>query len=373
MAEDNLYNSELEEAFESPLSPTDPIDAAEAAGLRYIMEGEPGYTRKRKGRGFIYLDPKGKQVTNPQLIARFKALVIPPAWSDVWICRRQNGHIQVTGRDVKGRKQYRYHADWNEIRSQTKFGRMSLFGQHLPAIRARVTADLRRTRLSHEKVTALVVRLLEQTLIRVGNQEYARQNQSYGLTTLLDDHITVNGSRVSLEFTGKRGKQFEIEMRNRSLAQLVKRCQDLPGQRLFQYLDENGECCQAISSGDVNTYLRETTGQDFTAKDFRTWGGTVLAAMALFQRGPAESERNADKQIVQVIKEVAAALNNTPTICRKYYIHPGILAAYRDGSLFTSMTQALHAGAAQEIEDPDQSQLTVEEQAVLQLIRQQEG
>jgi DNA topoisomerase I len=364
----NNRDLEFEDENENGITPADPVEAAQAAGLYYVMEGEPGYNRKRKGRGFIYLDPKGKQVTSPRLIQRFKDLVIPPAWSEVWICRRPNGHIQVTGRDTRGRKQYRYHTDWGETRSQTKFSRMAQFGKHLPAIRARVAQDLRRTRLSNEKVTALVVRLLEQTLIRVGNQEYARMNQSYGLTTLLDDHITITGSRVSIEFTGKRGKPMEIQMRDRRLAQLVKRCQDLPGQRLFQYLDENGQCCQTITSGDVNNYLREATGQDFSAKDFRTWGGTVLAAMELYQRGPAENEKKADKQIVQVIKDVAAALNNTPTICRKYYIHPAILDAYRDGSLFTTMAQCLQEGAAVEVENPDENKLTVEEQAVLKLL-----
>jgi DNA topoisomerase I len=358
-----------EEELESVLPSTNPAEAARAAGLYYVMEGEPGYTRKRQGRGFIYLDSSGKRVTNPRLIERFKALVIPPAWAEVWICRRPNGHIHVTGRDARGRKQYRYHLDWSAIRSQTKFSRMALFGQHLPTIRARVAADLRRPRLSHEKVTALVVRLLEQTLIRVGNQEYARHNQSYGLTTLLDDHIKVEGSRVILEFTGKRGKPFEIEMRSRQMSRLVKRCQDLPGQQLFQYLDEDGICCQALTSGDVNDYLRETTSEDFSAKDFRTWGGTLLAAMELYQRGPAHSEKHASRQIVQVVKDVASALNNTPTICRQYYIHPAVLHAYRDGSLFTVMTHAMQAAPPHQDPDPDSPDLSAEEQAVLELLQ----
>jgi DNA topoisomerase I len=349
---------------EDTLPPTDPVEAAEAAGLYYVMDGEPGYTRLIEGDGFVYLDLKRQPINNPKKLARLNALVIPPAWTDVWICSRANGHIQATGRDKKGRKQYRYHADWNAIRSLTKFGRLAAFGEALPAIRASVDADLRGAKLSHARVVALVVRLLERTLIRVGNQEYARQNNSYGLTTLLDDHITVEGSRMTIEFVGKRGKQFEVDVRDRRLSKLVKRCQELPGQNLFQYVDENGDCCQSITSGDVNTYLRQVTGQDFTAKDFRTWGGTTLAAMELYQRGPAETEKQAEKQIVQVVKIVAEALGNTPAICRGYYIHPVILDTYRDGSLFELMGTGF-----QQAHEPDETSLTIDEQAVLHLLR----
>jgi DNA topoisomerase I len=359
----------LEEPFDEEVAaelllPADPIEAAESAGLYYVMDGEPGFTRKKQGKHFIYNDPLGKPVTSPKQLARFKALVIPPAWSDVWICRRANGHIQATGRDSKGRKQYRYHPDWSEIRSLTKFGRILQFGEALPTIRTRVAQDLRSQHLRHRKVSALVVRLLDQTLIRIGNQEYARLNRSYGLTTLLDDHITVNGSRMKMTFVGKRGKQFDIDLFDRRLASLVKRCQDLPGQQLFQYLDENGQCCQAITSGDVNQYLRESSGQDFSAKDFRTWGGTVLAAIELYQLGPAENEKEADRQIVQVVKRVAEALGNTPTICRKYYIHPAVFEAYRDGTLFIEINRAL-----QKASDQGADGLTLDEQAVLHLLQ----
>lgn len=355
----------LDEAEEGSLLPADPVEAAEAAGLYYVMDGEPGFRREQQGESFVYLDSKGKPVTSPKQLARLKALVIPPAWSEVWICSRANGHIQATGRDKKGRKQYRYHEAWNSIRSQTKFSRMIAFGEALPEIRARVNADLRRQRLSHEKVVALVLRLMEITLIRVGNQEYARSNSSYGLTTLLDDHITVNGSRIAMEFVGKRGKHFEVDLRDRRLSALVKRCQDLPGQRLFQYVDENGACCQSVTSGDVNTYLRQTTGQEFSAKDFRTWGGTVHAAVALYQQGPAEDEKKAEKQIVQVVKQVAEVLGNTPAICRAYYIHPVVLDAYRDGSLFAILSHTLH-----QAQEPEETGLTVDEQAVLRLLRE---
>ena len=356
----------MEEIEEQYLDPSDPMEAAEAAGLYYVMNGESGFTRQKQEDVFIYLDSAGRQVTSPKQLERFKALVIPPAWTEVWICRRPNGHIQVTGRDAKGRKQYRYHPDWSQIRSRTKFNRIVQFGEALPAIRAQVDEDLRRQGLPHEKVTALVIRLLEQTLIRVGNQEYALQNNSYGLTTLLDDHVTIEGSRVMMEFTGKRGKAFEVDLQSRRLARLVKRCQELPGQRLFQYLDENGQCCQSLTSGDVNEYLRGVTGQDFSAKDFRTWGGTVTAAVELYQLGMPADEKAAEKHIVQVVKRVAETLGNTPTICRNYYIHPGILDAYRDGSLFKSMAEAL-----QQTEVSDDNGLTHIERATLSIFRNQ--
>ncbi len=348
---------------EEELLPSDPVEAAVAAGLYYVMDGEPGFTRKQEGRSFVYLDLKGRPITNPRHLARLKALVIPPAWTGVWICCRPNGHIQATGRDKKGRKQYRYHAEWNAMRSQTKFRRMAAFGEALPVIRAQVDADLRIPKLTHEKVVALVVRLLEKTLIRVGNQEYARQNASYGLTTLLDDHIRVDGSRLALNFIGKRGKHFEVDVHDRRLAKLVKRCQDLPGQRLFQYVDENGACCQSVTSGDVNDYLRQVTGLDFSAKDFRTWGGTVVAAVELYQLGPVEDEKQADRQIVQVVKTVSEALGNTPAVCRKYYIHPAVVEAYRNGSLFERMGAGL-----QQAHEAEEAGLTVAEQAVLRML-----
>lgn len=350
-----------EQEEEELYPPINPVEAAEAAGLHYVSDGEPGYTRKKRGKHFLYFDLKGKPITSAKTLERIKALVIPPAWEHVWISPKANGHIQATGRDKKGRKQYRYHPQWSEIRSLTKFGRLVEFGEALPKIRVQVDEDLRRTKLTHEKVTALVVRLLEQTMIRVGNAEYARKNNSYGLTTLLNDHITIEGSRVMMDFIGKKGKHYTIGFQDRRLANLVKRCQDLPGQQLFSYLDENGQCCQTVTSDDVNRYLRQITGEDFSAKDFRTWGGTLFAAIDLYQRGPAKDEKAADKQITQVIKEVSAALGNTPTVCRKYYVHPGVLDAYRDGRLF----ELLGSKLAKAPEDG----LAVEEQALLELLR----
>lgn len=322
------------------LPPTDPEKAALVAGLFYVEEGTPGFRRKRQGRGFTYLDPQGRRISDTQLRERFEALVIPPAWTEVWICPDPNGHIQVTGRDEKGRKQYIYHAEWDQLRNLTKFNRLILFGEALPLIRERVDQDLRARKLSHTKVLALVVSLLESTLIRIGNPEYARQNQSYGLTTMLNEHIDINGSRVTFQFRGKSGKEQEIDLYDRRLARAIQRIQELPGQHLFQFIDENGACCQTISSHDVNDYLRETTGQDFTAKEFRTWGGTVHALIVLSGYGPAENEKAAQKNIVQAVKEVATTLGNTPAVCRKYYIHPAILQAYQDGRLFTAVEQA---------------------------------
>lgn len=393
--DDETAEEEIEAGEE--LWTVDPVRAAEAAGLYYVMDGEPGFTRRQRGKNFVYLDERGRRVADPETLERIQKLVVPPAWTNVWICCWPTGHIQATGRDQKGRKQYRYHADWNALRSQTKFHRMVAFGEALPSIRARVAEDLRRPGLSRDKVTALVISLLERTMIRVGNQEYARQNQSYGLTTLLDNHIQVSGSTIRMAFVNKRGKPFDMDVRSRRLANLVKRVQDLPGQRLFQYLDEHGQCCQAISSNDVNQYLRDATGQDFTAKNFRTWCGTVLAAVELYALGPARLavvqedggedtppeqglpavERAAEKRIVQVVKTVAQALNNTPTIRRKYYIHPVVLDAYRDESLFEVMSRAFEAqsvpaGNGAEKAQPENA-LAVEEQAVLRLLKMREN
>lgn len=312
-------------------------EMAGESGLAYVEEGQPGFTRRRRGKGFAYYDPAGRLVTDAQLRERFERLVIPPAWTSVWICPDPFGHIQATGRDARGRKQYLYHPAWDELRSQAKFGRLPAFGQALPALRARLDLDLHRPRLDRARVVALVVSLMEETLIRVGNPEYERQNSSYGLTTLLDEHATVAGGRVLFAFVGKSGKPHAIELRDPRLARLVKRCQELPGQRLFQYLDENGQCCLAVTSGDVNDYLRAITGQDFSAKDFRTWGGTVLAALQLDEAGPPETEKLADKQVVQAVRVVSIALGNTLATCRKYYIHPAVFAGYRSGALFAAM------------------------------------
>ena len=310
----------------------DPVESAKAAGLRYVTDDEPGFRRRKRGKGFTYLDPQGRTVRDPRQLERIRKLAIPPAWTDVWICARPNGHLQATGRDARGRKQYRYHPDWRVKRDETKFGRMMSFGEALPQIRERLERNLALPGLPREKVLAAVVRLLETTLIRIGNKEYARQNSSFGLTTLRDRHVDVSGSRLRFEFRGKSGKDYSVEVQDRRLARIVKQCRDLPGQRLFQYLDDEG-IRQGVSSEDVNAYLRETTGEDFTAKDFRTWGGTVLALSALLEVGRCETEREAGKAVVEAIKRVAGELGNRPAICRKYYIHPAVIEAFLEGSL----------------------------------------
>lgn len=307
---------------------------AKAAGLRYVSDRQPGYTRRRRGRGFAYTDWKGNLVDDPQVRARFEQLVIPPAWKDVWICRYENGHILAVGRDEAGRKQYIYHPAWAQVRDQVKYSKLLRFGEALPDLRQRVAADLRQRKLNRTKVTALVIALMEQTLIRIGNDEYARNNDSYGLTTLQDDHVHFDKNTVTFEFRGKSGKEHEIALRDKRLANLVKQCQELPGQRLFQYMDENGNLV-ALTSTDVNAYLREATGFDFTAKDFRTWGGTILAARLLHECASMEGETATKKQMVETVKQVAQALGNTPTVCRQHYIHPAIFTAYEQAQLPT--------------------------------------
>lgn len=317
-----------------PLLSTDPHDAAEVAGLVYVSDAEPGIARRRRGRGFSYHHPDGDLVSDADR-DRIEALAIPPAWEDVWICARPNGHLQATGRDEKGRKQYRYHPDWAEVRGRVKFNRMIPFGEALPTLRSRVEADLRRRSLDREKVVALAVRLLDETLVRIGNAEYAASNDSYGLTTLRDRHVDFDGSEVRFAFVGKSGKEHALSVRDRKLARLVKACRDIPGYTLFQYYTDDGK--RSIGSGDVNAYLRETTGEAFSAKDFRTWGGTVLAAKALVERGEAEDESAADRHCADVVKEVAAELGNTVAVCRKYYVHPDVVAAYCEGTLLDAM------------------------------------
>ena len=306
---------------------------AKAAGLRYVSDSQPGYTRRRRGRGFVYTDWKGNLVSDAKLRERFTKLVIPPAWKEVWICRYENGHIQAVGRDEAGRKQYIYHPAWAQVRDQVKYSKLLRFGEALPDLRQRVAADLRQRKLTRAKVTALVIALMEQTLIRIGNDEYARNNDSYGLTTLQDDHVHFDdSSSVTFEFRGKSGKEHEIALRDKRLANMVKACQELPGQRLFQYDDGQGNLA-ALTSGDVNAYLREATGFDFTAKDFRTWGGTILAARLLYECGAASSETAAKKQVTEAVKQVAQALGNTPAVCRGSYIHPAVFTAYEQNQL----------------------------------------
>ena len=341
----------------------DPVASAESAGLSYVTDLGPGIRRRRAGKGVSYLGLDGRPIRDKATRERIKALAIPPAWTDVWICADQNGHIQATGRDAKGRKQYRYHPRWREVRDENKFERMLAFGEALPRIRQRATEDMGRPGTSREKVLATVVRLLETTLIRVGNEEYARTNESFGLTTMRDEHVEVDGSRIRFHFRGKSGVEHEIAVRDRRLAAMVKRCQDLPGQELFQYTDGNGER-RTVTSADVNGYLHEVAGEAFTAKDFRTWAGTVLAAQALQEFGAFDSEAEAKRNILRAVEAVAQRLGNTRTICRKSYVHPAVLESYADGTMLrTLQAQAEHELAATL---PD---LPPEEAAVLVLLR----
>ncbi len=322
-----------------PSEDLEPLQSARAAGLRYVSDLGPGIVRRRVGRGFTYTGPNGRRVRNRDELARIKSLAIPPAWTNVWICPNARGHIQATGRDARGRKQYRYHALWRQIRDETKYHKITAFGEALPAIRERVSADLSKDGLPREKVLAAVIRILDTTLLRVGNQEYARINDSFGLTTLQDRHVDVAGSELRFRFRGKGGKVHKVAVEDRRLARIVKRCQDLPGQELFQYVDEDGEQ-RTIESGDVNDYLRQISGEEFSAKDFRTWGGTVLAAEALVQRGRFANQTEAKSNVVQAIKQVAEELNNTPAVCRSSYVHPEVIEAYLDGSLVGIWHQA---------------------------------
>lgn len=343
----------------------DPLDSAEAAGLRYVSDGSPGIHRRRAGRGFSYVGPDGRLVRDRAVLERIRRLAIPPAYTDVWICPVPNGHLQATGRDARGRKQYRYHPRWREVRDETKFGRMLAFSEALPRLRARLETDLARPGLPREKVLATVVRLLECTGIRVGNDEYARANQSFGLTTLRDRHVEVSGSTLRFRFRGKSRKQHRVALSDRRLARIVARCQALPGADLFQYLDEDGARV-SIGSGDVNDYLRQITGEDFTAKDFRTWAGTLQAVAALEEVGPAATEREAKSTIIKAIDQVAERLNNTRAVCRKYYVHPAVLETYQAGTLH----EALGNGAAP---TPQDSALSPEELGVVRLLRHVAG
>jgi DNA topoisomerase-1 len=333
----------------------DPIATARLAGLRYVSESGPGLRRRRVGRGLVYQDAANRRVTAPPTLRRIRALAIPPAWTDVWICASPAGHIQAVGRDARGRKQYRYHARWRQARDEIKYRRMLAFARALPRIRARVARDLARPGLTREKVLATVVRLLETTLIRVGNTEYARANRSFGLTTLRDRHVGVHGAEVRFSFRGKGGKEHVVGVRDRRLARIVRRLNDLPGQVLFQYVDDGGER-RTVGSGDVNAYLREIAGAAFTAKDFRTWAGTVLAALALSEVRGFATPREAKRNILRAIERVAARLGNTPAICRASYVHPGVVEAYLDGVTIhalkdrteRAMGDGLHALSADE-------------------------
>jgi len=332
-----------------------------AAGLRYVSDSQPGIRRERQGDGFRYLAPDGQPVNEEATLTRIKALGIPPAYEDVWICRLANGYLQATGRDAKGRKQYRYHPHWRETRDETKYGHMREFGKALPEIRARVDHDLGLPGLPRDKVLATIVRLLETTLIRVGNKEYAKENHHYGLTTLHNRHLNVEGATLRFHFTGKSGKQHEIALQNGRLAGIVKRLRDLPGYELFQYFDENGDR-RNVDSADVNAYLHEIAGDEFTAKDFRTWAGTVLASLALQECEAFETETQAKRNVTEVIKLVSQQLGNTPAICRKCYVHPAVLDSYLAGTLAKSLAQKASAAG----QTP--SALKAEETAVMALL-----
>ena len=346
----------------------EPQEVAHLAHLRYYTDDKPGWTRKPskdEDAGFDFFDTKGERVTDEDEIKRIRSLAIPPAYTDVWICPAKNGHLQATGRDAKGRKQYRYHARWRETADANKYGRVMAFAAALPGIRKRVNADLARPGLPREKVLATVVKLLETTLIRVGNEEYAKTNKHYGLTTMRNRHVTVKGGTISFSFRGKSGVDHDIELKNPRLAKVVQRCQELPGHDLFEYLDANEEVAR-IDSADVNAYLHEITGEPFTAKDFRTWAGTVLAAMALREFESFDSEAGAKKNIVAAIESVAERLGNTPSVCRKCYVHPAILESYIDGS----MLDALRVKAEKELTGGHLADLKPEEAAVVGLLRE---
>jgi DNA topoisomerase-1 len=306
------------------------VAAARDAGLRYTTDARPGIRRTRHGSTFRYHDPHGRRVTNRDELARIRALVIPPAWQDVWICPDPRGHLQATGRDARGRKQYRYHPRWREVRDETKYDRIVGFAHALPQIRQRTARDLKRAGMPREKVLATVVRLLEKTLIRVGNDEYARQNQSYGLTTLRDSHVKVDGARVRFTFRGKSGIEHDIDLNDRYLARLVRACRDIPGYDLFQYVNGDGQR-QTIGSADVNAYLKELSGEAYTSKDFRTWAGTVHAAEVLRACGPCRTQAEGKRNILRAVASVASRLGNTKAVSRKCYIHPTIFDAYVDG------------------------------------------
>src|SRR5213079_2527037 len=332
------------------------VAAAEEAGLQYVSDEKPGYRRRLNGKDFKYLDTEGKRIRDEQRVLRIKRLAIPPAWTDVWICPSPTGHIQATGRDARQRKQYRYHERWREIRDENKFGRLADFAKALPQIRKRVDHDLKLPGLPRNKVLATVVRLLERTFIRIGNEEYARANKSFGLTTMKDRHVKMKGPRLRFRFRRKSGRQHEVDITDRRIAKIVSKCQDLPGQALFQYVSDEGEA-RDITSQDVNDYLREITNENFTAKDFRTWGGTVLATIALNAQGEFKTKKQAKANVKTAICAVAELLGNTAAICRKCYVHPGIVEAYLSGRQVF--------GFRDTIKNPDKTKLRAVESAVV--------
>ncbi len=357
------------ESVEAATEPLDPVAYAKAAGLRYVTDKKPGIRRHlvgSEGKEFEYtVDPAGDPLTDETALARIKSLVIPPAWTDVWICKQPNGHLQATGRDARGRKQSRYHPKWREVRDGTKYERMMKFAAALPRIRERVAADLKLPGLPRNKVLATLVSVMELTHIRVGNQEYAKENKSYGLTTMRNKHVEVHGAEVTFSFQGKSRVHHTISLHDKRLARIIKACEDIPGYELFQYLDDEGNH-HAIDSADVNEYLREISGDHFTAKDFRTWAGTVLAAEMLRSLGPSDTATQAKKNVVEAIKAVAKQLGNTPAVCRKAYVHPAVLEAYLAGQI---SAETAKEELEQEIAEHEHS-LRQEELVLLALLEQ---
>lgn len=352
----------LEKSWQPPTSIdpevlVDPVQSARAAGLRYVSDLRPGIRRKRSGRSFTYAGPDGAALRDRETLRRIKALAIPPAWTDVWICPDAKGHLQATGRDARGRKQYRYHARWRQVRDAVKFDRMLAFAQALPRIREGADRDLERQGMPREKVLAAIVRLLEDTLIRVGNEEYRKENGSFGLTTLRNRHVEVIGSEVCFTFRGKSGKAHKVRLHDRRLARILKQCQDIPGQELFEYLDDEGQP-KAVASEDVNDYIRQISGEDFSAKDFRTWAGSLLAARFFRGTRSEPDTRGAKKALIGAIAQVADALGNTAAVCKKCYIHPAVMAAYVAGRL----------RPVKDTDDDDPYRLSAEERALLKIL-----
>jgi DNA topoisomerase-1 len=347
----------------SSLAAPEAVAAAREANLRYVSDTSPGITRSMTRKSVTYRDADGRLIKDRETLGRIKRLAIPPAWTDVWICPLASGHIQATGRDARGRKQYRYHPDWSAVRDGAKFERMIAFGKKLPHIRQQVARDLARKRLDRRKVLAAMIRLLETTLVRIGNEEYAKQNGSFGLSTMRDRHVKIGRGTMRFEFRGKSGKNHEIDLHDPRLAAIVRQAQDLPGQDLFQYLDED-DSPQKIGSADVNEYLREIAGEEFSAKDFRTWAGTVLAAMVLREFEKFETKAQAKKNLVEAIERVAGRLGNTPAVCRKCYIHPVVMDSYLQGETL----QRIEARADDVLKN-GLTKLNAEEKAVLEFLK----
>lgn len=342
----------------------DALTTAKQVGLRYVGDNMRGITREPAKDGFCYRDPDGRLIRDEETLARIKSLAIPPAWTDVWICPWDNGHLQATGRDAKKRKQYRYHPRWRSVRDEAKYDRMISFGKVLPLIRRKVDEALKLPGLPREKVLATIVHLLQATMMRIGNEEYARQNKSFGLTTLRDRHARIDGRAVEFRFRGKSGVQHSIKLDDPRLARIIRRMRDLPGQELFQYIDDDGQQ-RTVDSADVNEYLRSVTGEDYTAKDFRTWSGTLLAALALQEFEKFDSETQAKKNIVRAIESVAERLGNTPSICRKCYVHPAVIESYLDGTMLQALQQRTEDELLHEVHE-----LSPEEAAVVGLLQQ---